>query len=332
MSIATPVSRTSPQAKPVWARFMRWETLLALLFIIMMIGNALLSPYFLDFANLSDATANFSEQAIIALAMALLIIARDIDLSVAAIIAICSLAMGLLAAHGFGTPVLMLAALALGLACGMFNGWLVTAFALPSIVVTIGTMSLFRGFADVVLGDRALTHYPAALQAIGQNYVASFLPIPVSFAVFLVLACVFAFVLHATAFGRRLYAMGNNPVAARFSGIPVNRIRFILFALTGLMSGLAAILLTGRIGSTRPNIATGWELSVITMAILGGVSISGGSGTIGGVVLAVLLLGFTQFGLSLVNVPEIVINILQGVMLIVAIGVPRLVHRLRERN
>ncbi len=332
MSVIVDAPKASPKAKPVWARFMRWETLLALLCVVMMVGNSLLSPYFLDFGNLSDATANFSEQAIIALAMALLIIARDIDLSVASVIAVCSLAMGLLAAQGFGTPVLMVAALALGLACGMFNGWLVTKFALPSIVVTIGTMSLFRGLADIVLGDKALTHYPPLLQAIGQNYVASWLPIPVSFAVFLILALVFAFVLHATPFGRRLYAMGNNPVAARFSGIPVNRIRFILFALTGLMSGLAAILLTGRIGSTRPNIATGWELSVITMAILGGVSISGGSGTIGGVVLAVLLLGFTQFGLSLVNVPEIVINILQGVMLIVAIGVPLLLQRLRGRR
>ena len=332
MSAATEATKAPRRAKPIIARFMRWEALLAVLFVVMMIGNGLLSPYFLDFANLSDATANFSEQAIIALAMALLIIARDIDLSVASIIAVCSLAMGLLAAHGFGTPVLMVAALTLGLACGMFNGWLVTRFALPSIVVTIGTMSLYRGLADVVLGDKALTHYPPLLQAIGQNYVANWLPIPVSFAVFLVLAVVFAFVLHATPFGRRLYAMGNNPVAARFSGIPVNRIRFILFTLTGLMSGLAAILLTGRIGSTRPNIATGWELSVITMAILGGVSISGGSGTIGGVVLAVLLLGFTQFGLSLVNVPEIVINILQGVMLIVAIGVPLLLQRLRGRG
>ena len=128
--------------------------------------------------------------------------------------------------------------------------------------------------------------------------------------------------LHRTTTGRRLYAIGNNPVAARFSGIRVDRIRFILFVLSGMASGLAAILLTGRIGSTRPNIALGWELEIVTMVVLGGVSISGGSGTIPGVVLAVFVLGLTTFGMSLVNVPGIVINVLLGALLISAIAVP----------
>ena len=311
---------------------MRWETILVLLLIIVIIVNSAISPFFLDFYNLSDATFNFSEKAILALAMALLIIVRDIDLSVAAIIALASLAMGLAAQAGAPTVVLMPIGLGVGILCGAFNGALVTLFSLPSIVVTIGTMSLFRGLAQVVLGDQALTKYPASFQAIGQGYISDSAPIPISFVLFLSLAALFALVLHRTTIGRRLFAMGANPTAALFSGISVNRIRFWLFVLTGLMAGIAAVLLTARIGSTRPNIALGFELEVVTMVVLGGVSITGGSGSIIGVVLAVFILGLTTFGLSLVNVPGIVISILNGLLLIASIGAPMVIGRLLGRR
>jgi rhamnose transport system permease protein len=311
---------------------LRWESILVFLLIAVFFVNTRLSPYFFDFYNLSDATFNFSEKAILALAMALLIIVRDIDLSIAAIIALCSLAMGLAAKAGAPTPALIGLGLGVGVLCGAFNGVLVTAFSLPSIVVTIGTMSLFRGIAQVTLGDQALTTYPASFQAIGQGYISDRLPIPISFVLFLALAVVFGIVLHRTTIGRRLFAMGANPTAALFSGIPVNRIRFWLFVLMGLMAGLAAVLLTGRIGSTRPNIALGFELDVITMVVLGGVSISGGAGGILGVVLAVFVLGMTTFGLSLINVPGIVISILNGALLIVSIAAPALVNRILRRR
>jgi rhamnose transport system permease protein len=203
---------------------------------------------------------------------------------------------------------------------------------LPSIVVTIGTMSLYRGLAQVVLGDQVIKGYPKDYTAIGQNYLVSWPPLPYSFVIFLVLAVVFGIVLHKTAFGRKLYAIGNNPMASRFSGIPVDRIRFLLFVATGLLAGLAATLLTARIGSTRPNIALGWELEIITMVILGGVSIAGGSGTIPGVVLAIFILGLITFGLSLVNVPGIVISVILGCLLIAAIAAPILAHRLLGRR
>jgi rhamnose transport system permease protein len=311
---------------------LRWESILVFLLIAVFFVNTRLSPYFFDFYNLSDATFNFSEKAILALAMALLIIVRDIDLSIAAIIALASLAMGLAAKAGAPTPALIGLGLGVGVLCGAFNGALVTAFSLPSIVVTIGTMSLFRGIAQVTLGDQALTQYPAAFEAIGQGYISNRVQIPISFVLFLALAAVFGIVLHRTTIGRRLFAMGANPTAALFSGIPVNRIRFWLFVLMGLMSGLAAVLLTGRIGSTRPNIALGFELDVITMVVLGGVSIAGGAGGILGVVLAVFVLGMTTFGLSLINVPGIVISILNGVLLIVSIAAPAIVTRLLRRR
>ena len=202
----------------------------------------------------------------------------------------------------------------------------------PSIVITIGTMSLFRGLAQVSLGDQALTTYPQAFLDLGQTYFIDWPPVPLSFFIFLVLAVLFAVFLHQTATGRRLFAIGANPVAARFSGIRVDRIRFVLFTVSGLLSGLGAVLLTARIGTMRPNIALGWELDIITVVILGGVAISGGIGTIGGVVLAVFVLGLTTFGLSLMNVPGIVINVLLGLLLIMSIAAPILIRRLVRRH
>lgn len=307
--------------------FLRWEFILALVLAGVMVMGTLISPYFLDIWTLSDATFNFSEKAIIALPMALLILTREIDLSVAAIIALASLAMGLCAGLGYGPWTLAAIGMIVGLLCGVFNGVLVTKIGLPSIVVTIGTMSLFRGLAQVVMGDQAFTTYPAGFSTVGQSYLIRWPPIAYSFGLFLILAAVFAVVLHRTATGRRLFAIGNNPTAAQFSGIPVDRIKLALFSLTGLMAGLAAVLLTSRIGSTRSNIALGWELDIITVVILGGVSIAGGVGSIGGVVLAVFVLGLATLALSLINVPGIVISVLMGLLLIVSIAAPIMIRR-----
>ena len=146
---------------------------------------------------------------------------------------------------------------------------------------------------------------------------------------FAVMAVVFGVLLHLTTFGRCVYAIGNNATAARFSGIRVDRVRFILFLLTGLMSGIAAICLTGRLGSTRPSIATGWELEVVTMVVLSGVSILGGSGSIPGVVIAALVMGMVTFGLGLLNVPGIVMSIIIGALLIAVIALPRIWAKVR---
>jgi rhamnose transport system permease protein len=307
---------------------LRWEAILLALLLAVFVANTLISPYFLDLYNLADTTYNFSEKAIIALGMALLILIREIDLSVAAIVALASLAIGLLAAHGASVYGLVAAGLAVGLACGAFNGLLVTWTRVPSIVITIGTMSLFRGLAQVTLGDEALTSFPPDYLSLGQSYAIQMPPAPLSFLIFLALSAVFGVVLHGTATGRRLFAIGANPVAARFSGIRVDRLRFALFTLSGLLSGLAAVLLTARIGVMRPNIALGWELDVITMVVLGGVAITGGTGTIGGVVLSVFVLGLATFGLSLMNVPGIVINVLLGLLLILSIAAPIVARRL----
>ncbi|MEH7845776.1 ABC transporter permease [Rhizobium laguerreae] len=304
-----------------------WEVLLFAVAVLIFIFNSLASPYFLDAWNLSDATFNFTEKAMIAFAMALLVISGEIDLSVAAIIALASTAMGAAAQVGIGTPGLVAIGIGTGLACGIFNGVLVSVLKLPSIVVTIGTMSLFRGISYIVLGDQAYGKYPADFAYFGQGYVVWVFSF--EFVLFIVLAILFAILLHATNFGRQVYAIGSNDFAARFSGIPVERVKFILFLLTGVMSGVAAVCLTSRLGSTRPSIAQGWELEVVTMVVLGGISILGGSGTIVGVVIAAFVMGLVTFGLGLLNVPGIVMSIFIGLLLIITIAIPIIARRIK---
>jgi rhamnose transport system permease protein len=148
---------------------------------------------------------------------------------------------------------------------------------------------------------------------------------------FAVLAVIYGIILHGTTFGRAVYAIGNNPLAAQFSGIRVARVKLILFLLTGLMSGIAAVCLTSRLGSTRPSIAFGWELEIVTMVVLGGVNILGGSGTITGVVLSAFVMGMVTFGFGLLNVPGIVMSIFIGLLLISVIALPILGRRLSNR-
>ena len=307
-----------------------WEMLLVLVAIAIFVINSIASPYFLNAWSLSDLTFNFTEKGLIALAMAMLIIAGEIDLSVAAIIALASTLMGMALQAGADTPTLVLIGVGVGLLCGAFNGVLVTRLGLPSIVVTIGTMSLFRGVAYIILGDQAYKGYPESFAFFGQGYVGWV--ISFELVLFLVAALAFWFLLHRTSFGRTVFAIGNNPIAAAFSGVRVERVKFILFCLTGLMSGIAAVLITSRLGSTRPSIAQGYELEVITMVVLGGVNILGGAGSILGVVLAALIMGLVTFGLGLMNVPGIVMSNFIGLLLIVVIALPIIWNRLRERS
>lgn len=307
---------------PLQKKIKSWESLLLVVAVAIFIANSFASPYFLNAWNLSDATFNFTEKAMIAFAMALLIIAGEIDLSVASIIALASTAMGAAAQFDVSTLTLVLIGVSVGLACGAFNALLVCGMGLPSIVVTIGTMSLFRGISYIILGDQAYRGYPSDFAFFGQGYV--FWVISFEFVLFAIIAVVYGILLHKTNFGRAVYAIGNNPTGALFSGIRVNRVKSILFMLTGLMSGIAAICLTSRLGSTRPSIGLGMELEVVTMVVLGGINILGGSGSIPGVVIAAFVMGLVTFGLGLLNVPGIVMSIFIGALLIGVIALPRL--------
>ena len=308
--------------------FDTWERMLLVLIALVYLAFGLGIEGFLSPYALADSTYNFSEKALIALAMALLVVAGEIDLSIAATMALCSLAMGLAMQAGAGLPLMLLAALVTGLLCGALNGWLVTRWKLPAIVVTIGTLSLYRGLAQVVLGDQAITGYPETLSTWGNGSVGDligvpWLIVPIEFAVLLVAGLAVGLLLHRTVHGRRLYAIGSNPIASRFSGIAVDRYRMGLFLFAGVMAALAAVLLTGRIGSTRPNLAMGWELDAVTIVILGGVAIEGGRGSILGTVLAAVLLGSFTFALGMLNVSGIVMSMVIGVLLIVSMVLPR---------
>ena len=308
-----------------------WERVLLALLVLLLVVFGIAQPGFMTPDALADSTFNFSEKGILALALALLIITGEIDLSIAAILALSSLAMGYAMKAGAGPLGMTLAAFVTGGVAGAVNGVLVTRYKLPSIVVTIGTLSLYRGLAMVALGDQAISGYPEVFSTLGNSYVGEvvgvrWLIIPIEFAVLLVGAIVVGVTLHRTVLGRRLYAIGANPVAARFSGIEADRYRMALFVFAGLMAALAAVMLTGRIGSTRPNIAMGWELDAITMVILGGVAIEGGRGSIVGTMLAVLL-GLFTFAMGMANVTGIVMSMVIGVLLIVSMVLPRLLKR-----
>ncbi len=297
-----------------------WEVALLVLLGAVILLNSLLSPYFLDWLNLIDSTFSFSEQALIALPMAYLIIAREIDVSVASIVALSAVVMGLAGQAELGTWAIVGVGLFTGLMAGLLNGVIVTVLRVHSIVVTIGTLSLYRGVAVAIVRDKAFTTFPADFFVLGRQYLGGILPI--EFTIFVGATVIFGIVLHRTVFGQRILAIGANPEAAEYAGVRTKRYRIGLFVLTGLMSGLAAVLLVSRLGSVRLNIATGWELQVITMVVLGGVSIAGGVGSILGVTLAVFLIGLLTFGLSLINVPGIVVNLFVGLMLIGAIAIP----------
>lgn len=326
-NLALPESATIAGGISVHARkLFRWETLLLAAILIDFAINTIASPYFLSLWTISDVAVSVTEKAIVALAMAFVIIAGEIDISVGGTIALCSVVMGLVARAGLPLPVVVLSSLAAGLACGCLNGFLIARLKVPSIVATIGTMTLFRGIAYAVMGDGVLKTYPAGFSWFGQGYLVG--PVSVELVLFVGLGAVAGAMLHYTALGRRIIAIGSNPVASRMSGIPVDRIRFGLFVLVGVAAGLSSVLLTSRLGSTRPSIGQGWELDIITIVILGGVSIDGGVGTIAGVALAALLMGLVNFGLGLLNVPGIVVSVVTGAMLIVVVAVPAALKRL----
>lgn len=309
----------------------RWEFIIFLLLILETFIFSNLTPYFLDTFNLLNTTFNFSEKAILALPMAFVILSGDIDISVAAIIALSSFSMGYAATQGADAEMLVLIGLVTGLGAGIFNGLFVAGLGMPSIAVTLATQSIFRGISQAILEDQAYTKYPPEFAFLGQGYIGNSM-LPFEFFLFLLLAVIMGFILHKTSYGRKLFAIGNNSTAARFSGIHVNRIRMINFALNGLFAGIAAVLLTSRIGSTRPNIALGYELEAITLVVLGGVSITGGKGNIGGVVLAIFLLGYLKFGMALLNMSAKVMIITTGALLIIAILIPEFIDMQKAKN
>lgn len=305
--------------------FLRWEWMLFGLILIDVLINMHLSEHFLDARNLSRTSSDFMEIGLMMLPMVFIIITGNIDLSVASNMGMSASFMGVLHNMGVNIWVAALAGLLLGTLGGLLNGLLVSRVKLPALVVTLGTYAFYRGIAYGFLGDQAARGYPEAFTYFGQGRVFGTL-IPFSVVLFLVLAIAFGLVLHRTTFGRYLYSIGNNENATAYSGIPVARIKLILYTLSGFMAALAGLILAARFGSTRPDIGTGLELSVITAAVLGGVDINGGRGTMLGAVLSLLLIGLMRFGMGLLNIQGQVQGVAIGLLLVLSILVPNLVR------
>lgn len=308
--------------------FLQWEWLLVLLFLAVIVLNVNLSDYFWDYDNLRDATMGFLDKAFIVLPMALIIIMADIDISVGSIVALSSVIMADLYKHGVPMWLAMIICLLVGTACGAINGLLIVKFKeLSAVIVTLSTMIIYRGIAYILLEDQSVGKFPAWFKYLGWGYVGG---IPFILIAFIVCALLFGVLLHKTKFGRRVYAIGNNPTSSRYSGVRVDLIKVIVFTLAGFMAAVTALFLTSRMGSTRPNIASGYELDVIAMAVLGGISTAGGKGRMLGAVLAVFLIGYLRYGLGLVNVSAQSLLIIIGLLLIVAVMVPKLKLKLKR--
>jgi rhamnose transport system permease protein len=271
------------------------------------------------------------EMGLMMLPMVFIIITGGIDLSVASNLGMCASFMGWLFMAGANIWVAALAALMLGTLAGFLNGTLVARMKLPALVVTLGTYAFYRGVAYVLLGDQAARGYPPAFTYIGQGKIPGTL-VPFSVVLFGVLAVGFGLVLHRTTFGRYLFAMGNNEDTSVYSGVPVARIKIIIFTVSGLMAALAGLVLAARFGSTRPDIGNGLELAVITAAVLGGVDINGGSGTMVGAALSLFLIGLLRFGMGLLNIQGQVQGVVIGLLLILSILLPNVAQRFADRG
>jgi rhamnose transport system permease protein len=303
----------------------RPEVVSVVLLGLAILFSARLSPYFLTLTNLQGMISQFMEEGVIALAMTLIIISGNIDLSVGSIVGLVSLGFGLRYAAGWPVPVDIIIALSLGAVLGAINGLLITRLRLPSLVVTLGTLALFRGIAQVLLGDSQISGYPTWFVGIDQRLVVG---VPLPLIIFLLFSVLFGLLLHRTVLGRLVYAIGGNEEACRFSAIAVDTIKLLLFVLSGLMSAVAALMLTSRLASSRWDFGMGFELDVITAVLLGGTDIFGGRGSILGTVIAVFIVSVIRNGMGLggYNGEEQSMGV--GALLILSILLPIVLHQL----
>ncbi|QHQ61846.1 ABC transporter permease [Anaerocolumna sedimenticola] len=303
--------------------FLQWEWFLVLLFIGINIMNSNLSPYYMNADGLLNATSSFLEKAFLALPMAFVLILGEIDISVGSTVALSSVVMAV-SYNNLGVPmgVAVLICLLTGTICGFINGFILTKYKeLAPMIVTLGTQILYRGIATMILKDQASGNFPTWFSDIYWGSVGS---IPYMLITFIVLAVIFGVILHKTTFGRRVFAIGSNRVTSLYSGIQVDRIRLIIYTLTGTMAAITAIFLTSRMGSTRPNIAMAYEMDAIAMVVLGGISTSGGKGRFIGAIISIFIIGFLRYGLGLINVSSQVMLIIIGCLLIGAVMIPKL--------
>ncbi|ROO86514.1 monosaccharide ABC transporter membrane protein (CUT2 family) [Actinocorallia herbida] len=314
---------------PALGKILRWDVLVGVMLVAVFGAGLGTNENFGNSDNIAFALSDLAEIALIALPMTLLVVCGEVDLSVASVLGLSSALTGYLWNAGWTFETIVPFVLVVGAICGLVNGLLVTKLGLPSLAVTIGTMTLYRGLAYVVLGTEAVSEFPQVYSEWATETVPG-TAIPYSVALFIVLAIITGLLLHATGLGRSLFAIGNSEDAAFFAGIRVKRIKLILFVVTGFVAAFAGIVFTLRYGSARADNGAGLEMSVIAAVLLGGVDFDGGKGTLGGVIAGVLLIGVLRNLLMLDDVSTEVQAIVTGLLLVISVLAPRLAVLYRE--
>ena len=310
-------------------RLKSWEGLLLAILVVVMAMNVMRSPYYLGLDNVVNLFQLSIEKIIVALTMTMIIVSGEIDLSVASIMGLAAVLLGCLFKAGIPMPAAILIALLSGLAAGLFNGFWVAQAGLPSLAVTLAGLIGYRGLARVFIQDHSIGGFPVWFNTIGQQRTVG--PLTISIMIFFILFVIVAVTLHGSGLGRLVYAIGNNTQAARYAGVRVKLIKLCLFGASGLVAALAGILYGARLGSVRGDIATGFELDIITMVLLGGVSIFGGSGNIIGVGLSILVILNLRNGMGLANITGDTQTSVVGALLILSVLVPNLMHTLKTK-
>ncbi|MDO4345054.1 MAG: ABC transporter permease [Eubacteriales bacterium] len=302
--------------------FGHWETFLVIIFLAVNLFFIIQTPFYLNQNNLMNSMINFMDKGLMVYGIMMVLILGEIDISIASIITLSGCVAGWACEQGCPLALCIIIALAVGALCGAFNGLLLVKFKeLNSTIVTLGSQILFRGLAYMLLGDESLKTYAKQLSGLAWDKIFG---LPVILVAFIVLSVIFYYVIHRTCFGRRLYAIGTNKTASYFSGIYTDRIKLLVFTISGLCAAFAGLFLAAKLASVRASIATGFEMEVIAMAILGGASPSGGKGRVGGVILGVFTIGLIRYGTGLINVSAETLKIIIGLLLIIVCAVPNL--------
>lgn len=310
-------------------KLLSWEALLLFILIVVVLINVRLSPFYLGLNNQINLFQLSIEKIIVALAMTLIIINAEIDLSVASVMGLAACVLAYM--HNLGQPFwwAVVVSLLVGGVAGAFNGFWVAYVGLPSLVVTLAGLIGYRGVARILVEDASIGDFPAWFDALGQQgFIGS---VPFGLLLFFVGIVIIWIVLQRSGYGRTIYVIGNSADVARYSGVNVKRVKMSLFIISGTVSALAGILLAARLGAVRGSTAVGFELDIITMVLLGGVSIFGGSGTLTGVVLAILIILNIRNGMSLVNISGNTQTGVIGLLLILSVLIPNWLQSAQNR-
>jgi rhamnose transport system permease protein len=310
-------------------RLRSWEGMLLAILLVVVALNALAAPGYLTIQNQVNLFELSVEKAIVVLVMTFVIISGEIDLSVASVMGLSAVVVAVLSSQGVPTEVAIVVALAVGALCGLANGFWIAIVGLPSLAVTLAGLIGYRGLARVLIEDRSVGGFPEWFENLGQQPILG--PLPLALIIFVVMVIGATIILSRSGFGRYVYVLGSNIQVARFSGVRTARVRLTIFTASGLVAALSGVLLAARLGAVRGSTAEGFELDIITMVLLGGVSIFGGRGTMPGVILSILLILNLRNGLGLANVTGNTQTGIIGVLLILSVLIPNLVAAARSR-